>query len=222
VREMPPEDRPRERLDHSGAESLRDGELLAILFRTGTRELNAVALADRVLSHFQSLRGVARASIEEICQVKGIGRVKAIEIKAALELGKRLAQFKEEARACIRRSEDVFELLKLDFREAETEQFKTLLLNTRNEVLRTVEVSSGGLDATLALPRDVFRQAVREGAHGVIVCHNHPSGNPEPSPDDMRLTKRLAEAAEVIGLRFLDHVVFGYDSYVSFKDRGLM
>jgi len=222
VRELPPEERPRERLAQLGPEALRDAELIAVLFRTGTRETGAVALADKVIRHFGDLRALARASIDELQQVKGLGRVKAIEIKAALELGKRLAAHTAVARTKITCAEDVVRLLMIRYKDCETEEFKVLLLNTKNEVLKTLDISSGVLDATLALPRDVFRQAVREGASAVIVCHNHPSGDPEPSRDDISLTKRLAEAAEIIGIRLLDHVVFGDGRHVSLKERNLM
>ncbi len=222
MREMPPDERPRERLARLGPEVLRDAELLAVLFRTGTREMGAVALADSLIRRFGTLRALARASLEELRAVKGLGAVKAIEIKAALELGKRLAMYKETDRPRIRSSEDVSSLLMIPFKDCEVEQFKCLLLNTKNEVLRIVDVSSGGLDATLALPRDVFRQAVREGAPAVIVAHNHPSGDPEPSRDDVALTHRLKESATILGIRLLDHVVFGDDRYVSFKDRNLL
>jgi DNA repair protein RadC len=222
VREMPPEDRPRERLARLGPEALRDAELIAVLFRTGTREMGAVALAERVIRHFGDLRGLARASVEELQQVKGLGMAKAVEVKAALELGLRLASHTDIERPKVKTGEDVAKLLMARFKHCETEEFKALLLNTKNEVLKTVDVSSGGLDATSALPRDVFRQAVRDGASAVIVCHNHPSGDPEPSIHDLDLTRRLAESAEVLGIRLLDHVVFGDGRYVSFEERNLM
>ena len=222
VREMPEEDRPRERLARLGPEALRDAELLAVLFRTGTREMGAVALAERVLMHFGDLRSLSRASIEELRQVKGLGAVKAIEIKAALELGLRLAAHTDRQRVRIRSAQDVVDLLMLRFKECETEHFKCVLLNAKHEVLKVLDVSQGGLDGTAALPRDVFRQAVREGACGVIVCHNHPSGDPEPSRDDLSLTKRLADAAAVLGVSLLDHIVFGDGRHVSIKERNLI
>ncbi|MCH8051213.1 MAG: DNA repair protein RadC, partial [Chloroflexi bacterium] len=191
---MAEEDRPRERLARVGPEALRDAELIAILFRTGTRKVGAVALAEKVLSHFGNIRSVARASLEELQQVNGLGHVKAIEIKAALELGKRLAAFTERGRVKIHGAQDVADLLMLDYKDCETEVFKCLLLNVKGDVLKTITISTGGLDGTSALPRDVFRQAVREGAASLILCHNHPSGDPEPSRDDIRLTKRLFEA----------------------------
>ncbi|MDX9971681.1 MAG: DNA repair protein RadC [FCB group bacterium] len=222
MREMPHEERPRERLARLGAEALSNAELLAVIFRTGTREVGAVALAELVIKYFGGLRGLSRASVEELTQVPGLGTVKAIEVKAALELGKRLASHSEHDRVRIRSSQDIADLLMVRYKDCETEQFKCVLLNTKNEVLRVVEVSKGGLDATMALPRDVFRQAVREGAPALVVTHNHPSGDPEPSRDDVALTKRLNEAAMVLGLRLLDHVVFGDGRFVSFKERGLL
>ena len=222
VRDMPQEDRPRERLARLGPEALRDAELIAVLFRTGTRQMGAVALAEALLRHFGDLRSVARASIEELQQVKGLGAVKAIEIKAALELGMRLAAHSVRDRVKIRTGQDVADLLMLRFKHCETEQFKCLILNTKHEVLKTVDVSQGGLDGTVAVPRDVFRQAVREGASAVIVCHNHPSGDPEPSRDDIALTRRLGEAASLLGVALLDHVVFGDGQFVSLKERNLM
>lgn len=222
LREMPEEERPRERLARLGAIALRDAELLAVLFRTGTREEGAVALAERLLSRFGNLRALSRASLEELMQVKGVGRVKAIEIQAAVELGIRLAREKDEERPRIHSADDVAGLLMARFKQCETEVFKALLLNTKNEVLKIVDVATGGLDATLAMPRDVFRQAVRDAASAVIVCHNHPSGDPEPSREDVRITERLRDAAEIIGLRFLDHIVFGDDRFVSLQERGLL
>ncbi len=219
VREMAEEDRPRERLARLGPEALRDAELIAVLFRTGTREAGAVALAERLLRQFGDVRGLARASVEEICQVKGVGQVKAVEIKAALELGKRLAEHRRGAQVKIRTAEEVAELLMVRFKEYETERFLALLLNIKNEVLKVCEVSRGGLSGTHAAPADVFRQAVRDGAAAVIVAHNHPSGDPEPSWTDLELTAHLKEAGALLGIPLLDHVVFGDGRYVSLKER---
>ena len=222
VREMPDEEKPRERLEQVGAEALRDAELLAILFRTGTRTQGAVSLAETLMKRFGGVRALARASLAELQEVPGIGRVKAIEVKAALELGKRLAAFSQSARPRIRGAEDIAKLLMVRYKDYEHEVFKCVLLTTKNEVMSVRDISHGGLDGTLAAPRDVFRQAVREGASAVICCHNHPSGDPEPSRDDIALTERLVEAGELVGVRMLDHVIFGDGRYVSLKDRGLM
>ncbi len=222
VREMAEEDRPRERLARLGAEALRDAELIAVLFRTGTREAGAVALAERLLSHFGGLRALARASVEEIQQVKGVGAVKAVEIKAALELGKRLAEHRQAASKRIHSASDVADLLMLRFKDYETERFVVLLLNAKHEVLKTQEISRGGLAGTHAGPADVFRQAVREGAAAIIVAHNHPSGDPEPSRTDQELTGRLRESGAILGIELLDHIVFGDGKYVSLKERHML
>lgn len=222
VREMPEEDRPRERLARLGPEALRDAELIAVLLRTGTREMGAVVLAEQVLRHFGSLSAIARASVEEIQQVKGMGLVKAVEIKAALELGVRLTTHKDRDRRKIRTAKDVVDFLMPRFRHLEVEVFKAVLLNTKNEVIKVVDVSKGGVDATTAMPAEVFRQAVREAAPTVVVCHNHPSGDPEPSRSDIALTQRLRDASELMGVVLLDHVVFGDGKHVSMKERELM
>ena len=222
VREMPSEERPRERLARLGPDALRDAELLAILFRTGTREEGAVALADRVVSHFGSLRRLSQATVDELQQIKGVGHVKAVEIKAALALGKRLAAYTKPKRSRITKAADIADLLMDDYKDCEIEVFRTILMDTKHQVLRVHDVSHGGLDATMALPRDVFRAAVREGASAVAICHNHPSGDPEPSRADLDLTKRLVESGDALGVRVLDHVVFGDGRYVSFAERGLM
>lgn len=222
VRELPPEERPRERLARLGPEALKDAELVAVIIRSGTRDMGAVALSEKVIRTFRDLRGVARASIQELMEVKGLGEVKAIEIKAALELGKRLAAHTADQRPRISSAEDVSRLLMIPFKDCEIEIFKVLLLNPKNEVIKIADVSRGSLDAAVALPREVFRQAVRDGAVSIIVCHNHPSGDPEPSRADIALTRRLHESGELIGITLLDHIVFGDGRYVSLKERNLM
>ncbi len=222
VRELPPEERPRERLAKLGPEALKDAELIAVIIRSGTREMGAVALAEKAIREFKDLRGVARASIEELKTVKGLGEVKAIEIKAALELGKRLAAHTADLRPKINSAEDVSRLLMIPFKDCEIEVFKVLLMNPKNEVIKIDDVSRGSLDASVALPREVFRRAVRDGAVNVIVCHNHPSGDPEPSRADIALTRRLQDSGEMIGITLLDHIVFGDGRYVSLKERNMM
>ena len=222
MRDVCEEDRPRERLARLGADALRDAELLAILFRSGTSKLNAVALADQVLKQFGTLQRLSQASIEEMQQVEGIGAVKAVEIKAALELGRRLANYKRVRNTRVSVSKDVVDLLMPDLRACETERFICVELNTKNYVIKCETISQGGMDGTAAMPRDVLRQAVRDGASAVIVVHNHPSGDPEPSEADIVITRRLVQAADLIGIRFLDHIIIGDGRHVSMKDRGLL
>lgn len=222
MREMPEQERPRERLMRLGAEALRDAELIAILLRTGTRDRGALAMAEELLAHFGSLRIIAQATPEELRAVKGLGAAKATELKAALELGKRLAEFSDRDRPRIREAKDVAALMMVRFKDLQEEHFRCLLLNTKNEVLRIADVSKGGDDIVAAMPREVFRQAVKDGATGIIVCHNHPSGDPEPSRQDIAITERLHNAAETLGIRLCDHVIFGDGRYVSFNERGLL
>ncbi len=222
MREVSEEERPRERLVRHGADALKDAELLAILFRSGTKELNAVNLAEQVLKRFEDLQRLSQASVEELQQIRGVGKVKAVEIKAALELGRRLAVYKRSHRVSIRSASDVWDLLTPELRACETERFLCIQVNTKNVVLKVELVSQGSMDGTSAMPRDVFRQALRDGAHGIIVAHNHPSGDPEPSQPDIDVTRRLAQVADLVGIRFLDHVIIGDGKYVSFKERGLI
>ncbi len=222
MRDTPEQERPRERLAHVGAEALRDAELLAILFRTGSRDENAVALAERVLRHFNDLPRLARASVNELQQVKGVGRVKAIEIKAAAELGRRMASHKRQFLRRITKAEDAVEIIRPHVHLYETESFLCLHLSTKNDVMHVEVISKGGMDWVGIKARDVFGKALREGAHGVILAHNHPSGDPEPSSADITITRRLADAAALLGVRMLDHIVVGDDRHVSMKERGML
>jgi len=222
IRDLPTEERPRERLEKYGADALATAELLAILIRTGTPQESAVGLAERLLSEFGSLRAVAMASVSELSGVRGIGRVKAIQIAAAVELGRRLAAFSEEDRPRIRGPADVARLLMPELRDAPQEEFRVLLLNTQNEVLRTHTITVGLLNESPVHPRELFRAAVRNNAHAVIAVHNHPSGDPTPSKQDIAVTRRLRQAGELMGIELLDHIVLGDGRWVSLKERDLL
>ena len=222
VRELPPDERPRERLKKLGPEALATSELIAILFRTGSRKSGAQDVAQRLMARFGDLEHLARASIEELCGVEGVGTVKALEIKAALELGKRLAAFTGDERPAIRSPEEASALFMSEFKGLDKEHFRAVLLNTKNHVLKTVEISVGSLDASLVHPRECFRPAVAASAASIILLHNHPSGDPEPSADDIAITKRLKETGQVLGIEVLDHIIFGAGKYVSLKEKGLL
>jgi len=221
VRELPPGERPRERLKRLGAEALTTSELIAILFRTGSRKSGAQDVAQRLMARFGDLERLARASIEELCRVEGVGVVKALEVKAALELGRRLAAFTGDQKPTIRSPEEASALFMSDFRGLDKEHFRAILLNTKNHVLKVVEISVGSLDSSLVHPRECFRPAVAASAASIILLHNHPSGDPEPSADDIAITKRLKEAGQVVGIDVLDHIIFGQGKYVSLKERGV-
>lgn len=221
IREIPTEERPRERLIGYGADALSAAELLAILLRTGTVQRSAVGLAEQLLARFEGLRGLAGATIEEMAGVAGIGPAKAAQVRAAVELGRRLAVAVPQERPRIRGPRDVYHLLGPTLRDERREHFIALLLDTRNGVLRTRTVSVGDLSSSIVHPREVFSEAIRHGAASLLVAHNHPSGDPTPSSEDITVTRRLAEAGELLGIELLDHVVLGDDRFVSLKEKGL-
>nr|CAA9251190.1 UPF0758 family protein [uncultured Armatimonadetes bacterium] len=222
IREIPADERPRERLVKYGADTLSTAELLAILLRTGTEKYSALGLANHLLSTFGSLRGVANATIEEMSAIHGLGPAKAAQIKAAIEFGRRLVAASPEERPKIRSPRDVYNLLGPTLRDQNREHFVALLLDTKGGVLRTRTVSVGDLSSSLVHPREVFTEAVRHSAASLIVAHNHPSGDPAPSPEDVQVTRRLCEAGELLGIELLDHVVLGDSRWVSLKEKGLM
>jgi len=222
VREIPATERPRERLRRYGAGALKTSELVAILFRTGSRDANVEQIAERLLASFGDLRELAKASIEELCEFNGVGVVKAIELQAAFELGKRVMQFTREERPTIRCPGDVADLVMNDLKMLDQEHFRVLLLDSKNRVLRIEEVFKGSLNASVSHPREAFRAAVSAAAAGVILVHNHPSGDPRPSREDIATTKRMAEAGETLGIPLLDHVIIGDGMHVSLKERGIV
>ena len=221
IREMPAEERPRERLMRYGPEALRTAELLAIILRVGSARGSAISLADQLLSHFGSLRAVAKATVEELSAVRGIGVAKAAQVKAAFELGKRLATAAEQ-RPLVNRPELAANLVMEDLRYRDKEHFEALLLDTRNQCIAIRPVSIGSLNSNVAHPREIFKEAVSHSANAMIVAHNHPSGDPTPSEEDKALTRRLVEAGKVMGIDVLDHLIIGDGRWLSFKEKGLM
>jgi DNA repair protein RadC len=222
IKELPNEERPRERLLHYGPQALSTAELLAIVLRTGTQELSAIGLAEFLLAKCQGLRGVAKATVAELSQIKGIGPVKAVQIAACVELGRRLAARTVEQHPLIHSPEDVARLLMPELRDETKEHFKSVLLDVKNRVLRVLTVSVGTLDSSLVHPREVFKEAITASAAGVIVAHNHPSGDPTPSAEDRAITKRLVEAGRILGVELLDHLVIGDGRWISMKQNGLL
>ncbi|MCC2670260.1 MAG: repair protein RadC [Armatimonadetes bacterium] len=222
IQDMLPDDRPRERLERSGPESLTTPELLAILFRTGTAKRNAVQLAEALFRELGGLSGLAVSTLEELSCVNGVGRVKAIEVKAAIELGKRLSATNEDVKPVIRSPDDVAKLMMADLRYETREHLYALVLDARNQVRHRRLVSTGTLTESLVHPREVFREAIRFSAASLVLVHNHPSGDPDPSPADISTTKRLSEAGKLLGIDLLDHVIIGDGKWLSLKQRGLM
>lgn len=221
IRDLPPAERPRERLQQLGAKALSSQEILALILGRGISGESVMVTVQRLLSQFGSLRGIADASIEEMSHIRGIGLAKASQIKAAFELAKRLDAAPEPGKQTVKTPEDVAKLVQGRLRGEKREHFLTLLLDTRGHLIKSVEVSVGSLDASIVHPREVFKEAISASAASVIFVHNHPSGNPEPSGDDIELNKRLAQAGEIMGIDVLDHVIIGERNHVSMKRRGL-
>ena len=221
IKQLPPELRPRERLLAAGPSALSDGELLGLLFGIGSREKTAVELAGEVISEAGGLHGLYDVSVHELTRVNGIGEAKACIILAAVELGRRIGQVRNPGRPVISSPADVERLLRGRIANLDRENFVVVLLNTKNEVIETSTVSVGTLSASLVHPREVFKPAIRASAASVVLAHNHPSGKVEPSREDREVTRRLGEAAEVLGIEVLDHVIMG-DGYFSMKEHGML
>lgn len=221
MRDLPPEDRPRERLAILGTGSLSNTELLAILLRVGVRGESALNQAERILARFGGLRGLVSAGFDEIAALPGVGRAKACTIEAAMEIGRRLSGTEIAESRPIKTPRDVAELLMSRLRFLDREHFLVILLSARNQPLAIETVSVGHLTASLVHPRELFKVAIQKSAAAVILAHNHPSGDPAPSREDVLLTKRLREGGELLGIEILDHIIFGDNKYASLKEKGL-
>ena len=217
-----PKELPREKLLLQGAPALSVPELLAVLLRTGTRSLSVMDLSNTLINKLGSLRAIEAATIKELCAIKGIGLTKAAEIKAAIELGKRFSQEKKRGLTEIKESRAVYDQYRLRFTNYKQEVFLMLVLNSRNEIMREVEISKGTLNSCTVHPREAFKEAIRDSGAGVIFIHNHPSGHPAPSRADIMLTERLQKAGEILGIRVVDHIIIGDGAYYSFADEGLI
>jgi len=221
IRDMPESERPRERLRYYGANALSTSELLAILLRTGVRGENVVQLAMRLLSDHRGLSGLAKASFDELEQLKGVGPAKVTQLKAAFELGRRLLVEAPDERPQIRSPADAANLVMLEMGLLDQEHLRLILLDTKNRVLEMPTVYIGNLNTSVIRVGELFRQALRVNCAGMIVVHNHPSGDPTPSPEDVRVTERIVEAGKLLDIDVLDHLVIGWQRYVSLKERKL-
>ncbi len=214
-------DRPRERLASLGAQALTNAELIAILLRVGVHGENAVEMGQRLLKCFGGLSGLHRAPLEELMNQHGVGGAKAAQLKAAIELGRRLAVESPEERPVINSPDDAAELVRYEMSALEQEHLRVLLLDTRNRVLDIVEVYQGSVNTSQVRVGEVFKAAIRRNATAVVIVHNHPSGDPTPSPDDLAVTRACVQAGKLMDVEVLDHLVIGQGRYVSMKERGL-
>jgi len=226
IKDLAPAERPRERLASQGPEALSNGELLAILIRTGRRGESALDLAQRVLQRMETLEALARAPLDELCKIPGVGRDKALTLRAALTLAQRLSRESHGEAPLVDTPERVACLLREENRLYEVERFQVLLVNTRRRLLRVEKLAHGTLDSLLVHPREVFRVALAANAAAVVLVHNHPSGDPTPSEADIRVTRDMIRAGQILKIEVLDHIILGRRTpertrdYVSLRELG--
>lgn len=226
IQELPSDERPRERLAAHGPAALSDSELIAILLRTGCVGANAVDVARQLLKEFGNLAGLARATVAELARIKGVGPAKAVQLAAAFGLGSRLAR-EGSIRQTVESPAQVWDLLGTEMRALQTESLRVILLDSKLKLLRVVEAFRGSINECLAHPREIFRPAVLHSAYAILVVHNHPSGDPAPSSADHRLTIRLREAADLMQIKLIDHIILGSadegrQPWFSFREAGIL
>lgn len=222
IKDIPEQERPRERLAKYGPEILSNVELLAIILRSGTRHDSAINLASRLLNNDSGIKYLYECSFEELKDVKGIGTAKASQIKAALELGRRLKTFKDTNNAFIKTPADIAELVMEDMRYLKKEYLKLILLNTKNMVVSVKDISIGNLNSSIVHPREIFVEAIKVSSASIVICHNHPSGDPTPSQEDINVTKRVYEAGKIVGIDLIDHIIIGNGKYISLKEKNII
>lgn len=223
VQDLPREERPRERFKRLGAEALSAQELLALIIGRGGHNSPVMDIVHEIFKKFGSINAISQATIEELSQIKGIGPAKAIQIKASFELAKRQESITDKySDYYIENPKTAVELARKELKDKSKEHFKLIMLNTRNKVINIADISVGTLNASLVHPREVFEQAIKHHSASVILVHNHPSGDPEPSDDDLKMTKRLKESGNILGIEVIDHIIIGKDNFYSFKEKRLL
>ena len=215
------DDRPRERLAEHGASSLSNAELIAILLRVGVQGENAVQLGQRLLTEFGGLKGLQQAPLQDVQKIHGIGFAKATQIKAAIELGQRLSKATPQEKPPISSPEDAASLVMYEMSALVQEELWVLLLDTRNRVISIEKIYKGSLNSSMVRVGELFKPAISRNAASIIIVHNHPSGDPSPSPEDVALTRNIIQSGKILDVEVLDHLVIGHGKYVSLKDKGL-
>jgi DNA repair protein RadC len=221
IKELPESERPRERLEHYGATAVSTAELLAIILRVGTKDENVLRLAQRILARYEGLAGLAQAPFSELVAIKGLGAAKTTQLKAAFELGRRLQVAAPHERLTVRSPADAANLLMVEMGALEQEHLRAIILNTKNQVLKVHPVYVGSLNTAVVRVGELFKEAIRMNAAAVIIAHNHPSGDPTPSAEDVHMTRQIVEAGKLLGIDVLDHLVICQARWVSLKERGL-
>lgn len=222
LKDLPEELFPRERLFQVGPEALTNREILAILLRTGVKGENVLTLAERILAEYGGLAGLSKLTVHELSQIHGVGNAKASQVKAALELGRRSVSADPLTRPVVNSPTDVAHLVMEEMRYLDREHFRIITLTTKNHVLGISSISIGSLNSSLVHPRECFKEAIRRNSNAIILLHNHPSGDPTPSREDIEVTERLAEGGRILGIEVLDHVIIGDNRYISLKERGIL
>lgn len=222
VHDLPKSERPRERLQKHGAEALSSQELLALIIGRGVSKKSVMTIAQELLSKFGNIKAISEATLEELSQIKGIGFAKAAQLKASFELGKRQDLEPELKDFDIKDPQSVVKAIRASIKDKAKEHFKLILLNARNKIIGISTVSVGSLNASIVHPREVFKDAIMHNAYSVVLAHNHPSGDSEPSEDDLMITKRLVDAGKILDIKVTDHIIITKNGYFSFKEKNLI
>lgn len=222
IKDLPENERPRERLFRYGSESLSNVELLAILLGSGTKNENIISLSSRIIRDNGGLNGIFNSSLEDFTSINGIGKAKASKLLAMIELSKRFKSFKDGDNYKISSPRDAAFLVMEEMKLLKQEQLKVIMLNTKNVVINVKKVFVGSLNSSIVHPREVFNDAIKKSSASIIICHNHPSGDPTPSDEDIKVTIRIKKCGEILGIQLIDHLIIGNGIYISLKEKGIL
>jgi len=222
IMDLPKNERPRERLARYGADTLSNAELLAIILRTGTKNENIITLCNKLIKETGGLNGLLNMNLDEFMELRGIGKAKATQLMALSELSKRFKTYRAGDMYKISQPKEAADYVMEDMKSLDVEHLKVIMLNTKNMVISVRDVSIGSLNSSIVHPREVFCEAIKKRSASIIVCHNHPSGDPTPSNEDINITNRLRECGKIIGIELIDHLIIGNGVYISLKEKGIL